>query len=121
MDAPVFERFDPTGKSLDWLRAQGAILVNTARGWQIDDDALRESLAKGRIAGAALDVYEREPPDPADALFTMPNVICTPHVAALTRDGVQNVGWHGARNLWAMISGQGRADVVNPEACGRLR
>src|SRR5271166_6684429 len=59
---------------------------------------------------------EAIPPDPADPLLSMPNVICTPHVAAWTWDGVQNVGWHGARNLWAMISGEGEPDIVNPEA-----
>lgn len=94
----------------------GAILVNTGRGWLVDYAALRTALATGTIAGAALDTYEREPPDPADPLFSMPNVVVTPHVAAWTFDGVQNVGWHGARNLWAMISGEGHADVVNPEA-----
>jgi D-3-phosphoglycerate dehydrogenase len=100
---------------------RSAILVNTGRGWLVDYGALREALNEGRLAGAGLDVYEREPPDPADPLFTMPNVVCTPHVAAWTSDGIQNVGWHGARNLWAMISGEGRADIVNPEALGRAR
>ena len=93
-----------------------AILINTGRGWLLDYPALREALTEKRIAGAALDVYDREPPDPADVLFSLPNVIATPHVAAWTFDGIQNVGWHGARNLWAMISGEGHADVVNPEA-----
>jgi len=93
-----------------------AILINTGRGSLIDYAALRSVVASGLIAGAALDVYEHEPPDPADPLFSMPNVICTPHVAAWTWDGVQNIGWHGARNLWAMISGEGEADIVNPEA-----
>jgi D-3-phosphoglycerate dehydrogenase len=93
-----------------------AILVNTGRGWLVDYDALKRALESRAIGGAALDVYEREPPDPADPLFSLPNVICTPHVAAWTWDGVQNVGWHGARNLWAMISGEGHADVVNLQA-----
>jgi D-3-phosphoglycerate dehydrogenase len=93
-----------------------AILVNAGRGWLVDYPALREALTQKRIAGAGLDVYDREPPDPADVLFSLPNVIATPHVAAWTFDGIQNVGWHGARNLWAMISGEGDADIVNPEA-----
>ncbi len=94
----------------------GAILVNTGRGWLVDYAALRDVLSRGAIAGAALDTFDREPPDRADPLFSMPNVIATPHVAAWTYDGIQNVGWHGARNLWAMISGEGHADIVNPEA-----
>jgi D-3-phosphoglycerate dehydrogenase / 2-oxoglutarate reductase len=97
-----------------------AILVNTGRGSLVDYAALRQALASGAIGGVALDVYEREPPDPADPLFTASNVICTPHVASWTWDAVQNVGWHGARNLWAMISGEGEADIVNPEARGRI-
>ena len=106
------------GKALARMKS-GAILVNTGRGWLVDYAALRSALADGVIAGAALDVFDREPPDTADPLFTMPNVIATPHVAAWTYDGIQNVGWHGARNLWAMISGEGHADVVNPEARAR--
>ena len=100
---------------------RSAIFINTGRGWLVDYGALRQALSEGWIAGAALDVYEREPPDTADPLFTMPNVLCTPHVAAWTYDGIQNVGWHGARNLWAMISGEGHADVVNPEVLAKTR
>lgn len=106
----AFQRMKPT-----------AILVNTGRGWLVDYPALREALREGRLAGAALDVFDREPPDPADPLFTMPNVLSTPHVAAWTYDGIRNVGWHGAHNLWAMISGEGHADIVNPEARGRIQ
>jgi len=98
-----------------------ALLINTGRGWLVDYAALREALAAGRIAGAAIDVYESEPPDPADPLFTLPNVLCTPHIGAWTYDGTQNVGWHGARNAWALLSGEGHADVVNPEALARAR
>jgi D-3-phosphoglycerate dehydrogenase len=95
---------------------RGAFIVNTGRGSLIDYAALRSALEAGQIAGAALDVFEREPPDPDDPLFGNPNVICTPHVAAWTAHGTASIGWHAARNLWAMISGEGRADIVNPEA-----
>jgi D-3-phosphoglycerate dehydrogenase len=110
IDRGALERMKPT-----------ALLVNTGRGWLVDYAALREFLSAGRIAGAALDVYEREPPDPADLLFSMPNVLCTPHVGAWTYAGTQNVGWHGARNVWALLSGEGQADIVNPEALARAR
>jgi D-3-phosphoglycerate dehydrogenase len=98
---------------------RSAFLVNTGRGWLVDYPALRAALADGVLAGAALDVFESEPPSGDDALFRMPNVLATPHVAAWTYDGIQNVGWHGARNLWAMISGEGHADIVNPAALAR--
>jgi D-3-phosphoglycerate dehydrogenase / 2-oxoglutarate reductase len=93
-----------------------ALVINTGRGSLIDYPALREALTSGRIAGAALDVFDQEPPRTDDPLFTMPNVLVSPHVAAWTTDGTAGIGWHAARNLWAMISGDGAADIVNPEA-----
>ncbi|MES2251658.1 MAG: hydroxyacid dehydrogenase [Pseudomonadota bacterium] len=98
-----------------------AILINTGRAGLVDYQALREALATGSIAGAALDVFDREPPDPADPLLSMRNVMVTPHVAAWTFEGVQNMGWQGARNLWAMLRGLDEANLVNPEAVGHAR
>jgi D-3-phosphoglycerate dehydrogenase / 2-oxoglutarate reductase len=98
-----------------------AIVVNTGRGSLIDYNALRQALDHGQIAGAALDVFDREPPDPADTLFSRPNVICTPHVGAWTTEGTKAIGWHAARNLWAMVSGEGSADIVNPEALNHVK
>lgn len=98
-----------------------AILINTGRAALVDYPALRQALARGTIAGAGLDVFDREPPDPADPLFSMPNVLVTPHVGAWTFEGVQNMGWQGARNLWAMLGGDGEATLVNPEAADHAR
>ena len=95
---------------------KGAFLVNTGRGSLVDYGALRAALEEGRLQGAALDVYDREPPDPDDVLFRMPNVLCTPHVAAWTSVGTREIGWHAARNMVAALKGEGHADIVNPEA-----
>ncbi len=61
----------------------GAYVVNTARGFLIEERALEEALRTGRLAGAALDVYAAEPYH--GPLAKLPNVLCTPHIATLTR------------------------------------
>jgi D-3-phosphoglycerate dehydrogenase len=65
--------------ALDQVK-RGVVLVNTARGTLIDEDALREALSDGRVKAAALDVLRREPPPPP-SLAALPNVLVTPHAA----------------------------------------
>lgn len=100
---------------LDKARLQkmkpGAILINTARGALVDEDALVEALSAGRLAGAGLDTLEHIDPftgvdSPQDhPLLHLDNVILTPHVAALSEEGMREVSKGGIENLVAVLSG----------------
>jgi phosphoglycerate dehydrogenase-like enzyme len=72
-------------ETLAWMRPH-AVLVNTARGALVEEPALISALRERTIAGAALDVLAQEPPDAANPLLEMDNVLITPHIAAGTRD-----------------------------------
>jgi D-3-phosphoglycerate dehydrogenase len=69
------------GREQIGVMKDGAYLINTSRGGIVDEEALREALVNGKLAGAALDVYEREPPA-GTSLTGLANVVCTPHIGA---------------------------------------
>jgi glyoxylate reductase len=98
------------------LMKPAAYLINTSRGPVIDQSALVEALQAGRIAGAALDVFEREPLPADDPLVTMPNVIALPHVGSATRETRAAMLNLAIDNLLAALRGETPACVVNPQA-----
>jgi len=90
-----------------------AYLINAARGEIVDQAALTAALKAGEIAGAALDVFEAEPPDFSDELFTLDNVIATPHNAALTVECMRKMAVHAAMGIDEVLSGKAPTWPVN--------
>jgi phosphoglycerate dehydrogenase-like enzyme len=95
-----------------------AFLINTARGPLVDQPALTHALKTGQIAGAALDVLEREPPDPDDPIVQLPNVICFPHIGTATVETRRAMRELAVRNLLAVLAGERPPAPVNPEVLG---
>lgn len=92
-----------------------AVLINTARGPIVDEDALIFALRYGKIAGAALDVFEREPLPPDSPLITMENVILTSHSIAWTEELFRDMGQIDCEGAKAIRQGEIPRDVVNRE------
>ncbi len=90
-----------------------AILVNTARSGLVDEAALIEVLAKRRIMGAALDVFDIEPLPPDHPFLRLDNLTLTPHLAGSTRDGFRNSPVLMAGHLIRLLRGEGPLPIVN--------
>ncbi len=89
-------------------------IINTARGGIIDERALYQALKNGTIAGAALDVYEKEPPG-ENPLLGLDNVIATPHLAATTVEALQRVAEVTAHSVANFLHHNSIENIVNPE------
>jgi lactate dehydrogenase-like 2-hydroxyacid dehydrogenase len=95
-----------------------AYLVNTARGGLVDQAALTEALQGGVIAGAGLDVLESEPPSADELIYTLPNVVCYPHIGSATHETRRAMRELAVENLLAVLAGKRPPAPVNPEVLG---
>jgi D-3-phosphoglycerate dehydrogenase len=82
-----------------------AILINTSRGEVLDATALAAAVRSGKIAGAALDVFDPEPPPRDYPLLGFDNVLLTPHMAARTHTAVENMSWV-VRDMLEVLNGR---------------
>jgi len=100
------------------LMKKTAILVNAARGPIVDEKALVRALKSGKIAGAGLDVYEKEPKCER-ALLSMKNVVVAPHTASASIETRSKMSTMAAQNCIAGLSGQRPPNLVNPDVLSR--
>lgn len=95
---------------------RGAVLINTARGGIVDEDALLSALRSGQLSGAGLDVLAQEPQGAGNPLLQEPGVISSPHVAGVTVEAMDAMGIAAARNILSVLDGAPiREHVVNQE------
>jgi D-3-phosphoglycerate dehydrogenase len=98
-----------------------AFFFNLARGPIHDQAALTRALTERRIAGAGLDVLEKEPPDPADPILKLDNVVFTPHYASYTEEAYQELQRKTGENAAAVLRGEFPTYLVNPEVRDHAR
>ena len=101
-------------RSLQWLKPT-CRLINTSRGAVIDEAALAVALGEGRLAGAALDVFETEPLPASHPLCSMPNTLLTPHISSSTQESLERMSLQAAQGVLAVLHGTLPEYVVNPE------
>lgn len=106
-------------KELSMMK-KSAYIINTARGSVIDEEALIAALKQGKIAGAALDVYENEPYVPA-ALCEMENVVLAPHLGSATVETRNAMAVKAAENIIAMLKGREVPNIVNKEVLNKKK
>jgi D-3-phosphoglycerate dehydrogenase len=103
------------------LLRPGAIVINTARGALVQESALLAALESGRLAGAGLDVWEREPVSSDHPLFRHPRVVATPHMAAYTEEGRRRSHTAAAQMVLDALRGDIPATLVDPSVWPKRR
>ena len=103
------------------LMKRDAYLINTSRGGVLDSRALYDALTEGRIAGAALDVFEKEPLEPDSPLRSLKNLTISPHCSGASDDPRSAQVLMASENALRVLRGEKPLHAVNPEVLGRLR
>ncbi len=91
-----------------------AVFINTGRGGLVDEKALVKALREKWIAGAGLDVFEKEPVEKDNPLFELENVVVTPHSASFSKMSLRNQPVNPVREAVRVLSGRWPKNVVNP-------
>jgi len=97
------------------LLPERAIVVNIARGDVVDEAALAEALAAGRLRGAALDVFTTEPPPDSSPFWDLPNVLVSPHSASTVAEENDRIVEIFCENLHAYLAGRPLRNVLDPD------
>jgi len=97
------------------LMKRTAYIINTARGPIIQERALYKALKEGWIAGAGLDVYEKEPPNPDNPILKLENVVLTPHIAYYTEEAIWRLEMSAVEEAIRILQGQLPKNLVNKE------
>lgn len=109
------ETFHMIGERELSLMKKTAYLVNTSRGSVVDQKALYYALKEGKIAGAALDVFEQEPVNLSDPLLQLENVVIAPHIASASVETRTKMGVMAAENLVSVLKGRIPPNLVNAD------
>lgn len=102
------------------LMKKTAYLINAARGPVVDEKALHDTLKEEKIAGAAIDVYSKEPPGANFVLFNLDNMIVTPHIAAYTVEAMRRMDTMNAEAIVKFFNGEKPQYIANPEVLKKI-
>ena len=91
----------------------GAVVVNTARGGLIDEQALLEYLDNGHLTGVGLDVFTNEPPPMGDAIAAHPRTVLSPHIGGQTREAMRRVAMDATQSILTVYRGEVPAKAIN--------